>query len=163
MFFLLSRSPTATGSEANSLDGWLLFPSRDYFPLLYITFASININAISSISIYRNVDMNLFGGASAHSVVMLFLLLSIGKLLLVIAVFVRSSNCDSLSEEICVQEYINRHHTFPLHDYLPNTTGWCNLMSKRLEQVAELDDSKGSIRLFIRPSWYRTLQNMDLV
>jgi hypothetical protein len=71
---------------------------------------------------------------------MLFLFLSVGQLLLVITVFVRSSNCDSLSEELRVQEYINRHHTFPLHDYLPNTTGWRDLMSKRLEQVAELDD-----------------------
>jgi hypothetical protein len=44
------------------------------------------------------------------------------------------------TEEQRRQEYINRGHTFPIKEYLPNTAGWTALMEQRLTQVRALTD-----------------------
>jgi hypothetical protein len=37
-------------------------------------------------------------------------------------------------------EYIRRGHTWPIVDFLPNTTGWSNLMKRRISQVQAIQD-----------------------
>jgi hypothetical protein len=71
----------------------------------------------------------------------MMLLWSFIGLLVEISIVIRSAYANELVEEDRIQEYYKRNHTFPLKEYVPNTTGWRDLMSKRLEQVAEIDDS----------------------
>jgi hypothetical protein len=45
-----------------------------------------------------------------------------------------------LVEEERVKQYHNRNYTWPIVDFVPNTTGWRNLWTDRLAQISELKD-----------------------
>jgi hypothetical protein len=48
---------------------------------------------------------------------------------------------EPLIEPERVAEYHKRMYTFPPASYVPNTTGWSDLMGYRLGQVQEIEDS----------------------
>jgi hypothetical protein len=47
----------------------------------------------------------------------------------------------ALVEEERIQEYNKRNYTWPIVDFVPNTTGWRQLWTDRLTQISELKDS----------------------
>jgi hypothetical protein len=60
---------------------------------------------------------------------------------LVLAVFASSRADEPLIEPERIQEYQKRNYTWPLKNYLPNTTGWRELMEERLAQLGEMEGS----------------------
>jgi hypothetical protein len=68
--------------------------------------------------------------------------------LIVLLPFLASSNDDEkqnsyrppYTPEERAAEYIRRGHTWPIVDFLPNTTGWSNLMKRRISQVQAIQD-----------------------
>lgn len=63
-------------------------------------------------------------------------------LLLVLLLLAPLSFSDgALIEPERVQEYHRRGYQYPLVDYVPNTTGWRDLMSERLAQLEEIPDA----------------------
>jgi hypothetical protein len=69
---------------------------------------------------------------------------------LLLSLVIRCSNGEPLIEEERIAEYKRRKYTYPLRDYVPNTTGWRDLMSQRLEQVAEMEGTGARYEAFFQ-------------
>jgi hypothetical protein len=48
---------------------------------------------------------------------------------------------EPLSEQERAAEYIKRGYSYPVKDFVPNTEGWKELMSHRLDQITEMEGS----------------------
>jgi hypothetical protein len=62
-------------------------------------------------------------------------------MVLLVAVLATSRAGEPLIEPERIEEYHRRNYTWPLNNYIPNTTGWRELMEERLAQLSEIDDS----------------------
>jgi hypothetical protein len=68
-------------------------------------------------------------------------LLLLPAALLLLGVLPHTANGDALIEPERVLEYHKRNYKYPVQDFVPNTTGWRDLMQYRLGQVREIPDS----------------------
>jgi hypothetical protein len=66
------------------------------------------------------------------------------QLALLLAYVLLSSFClygtsEPLNEKDRVEEYFKRGYSYPVKDFLPNTEGWKDLMTRRMNQITEME------------------------
>lgn len=68
------------------------------------------------------------------------------QLTLLLAYVLLSSFClfgtsEPLNEKERVEEYFKRGYSYPVKDFIPNTEGWKDLMTRRMNQITEMEGS----------------------